>query len=694
MDSSVCFPRSVAQDVPTADSTRTPLHSMFLPKGANKYPIECFPRCEYHSRFKGTSAFQMTDPAHWRTYFRSTACCGDSDRLSKLKLKDYENPCTNAPNTTSVIAGTFHSPWQHTQYNAIFYPKPEAPRMTYDPAHLYDLLLSYKNTICLKVVQSFNEKELGNKQIEAYISNEYPCIIVKISQFSSIDKKPTSLYEIAIAYFVAMTNKIADSNNIPIELVNRSSFGHNTPSVSEIITAYRINIGIVPEIYAEVLVESLINLNDEFLVPLLNSSFHFKLNPIQIKHINDGVSKYNDLYKEKQGSHSVSTWSENEYLIKVLMKVCDPRGRKIYGQIMKEKKYVDLLTNYVSEELEQSRPNLASPLIKMLGHLSYFKNVAFYTTEDDYKKVSLREFPAEENTQLSEDFVFWRIMRDVAIAIDAKGAHESSEAIEKRKLTGLYSSLEKANLEFIRNSGYQEAEDGYGSDSDCEVQCVPALYSKKVTVATGMRAINLAHFLSVYRLRQLGFKHQTDAEKMYFETKEATNSVRDTGSSLGLPNSQSQHRGDATIRYVDLSYCAASGPDNINLRDVLKRTSKDDVVVFDYTSTNTENINMAVHLFITKVEVILLVNSGLKNEQLGADMNPYGTIRIVAKDRCLLTELYLALKNVLELRDEILPKQLHRIRKAYKNVGAVVTNEAIYKQLYRKISDAGHEKKA
>ncbi|CAN8021466.1 unnamed protein product, partial [Ixodes persulcatus] len=665
----------------------------FLPKGANKYPSECFPRCEYHTRFNGTSAFQMTDPAHWRTYFRSTACCGDSDRLSKLKSKDYENPCTNAPNTTPVIAGTFHSPWQHTQYNAIFHAKPEAPKVNYDPAQLYNLLLSYKNTICLKVVQSFNEKELGNMQIVAYISNEYPCIMVKIREFSNIVKEPTGLYEIAIAYFVAMTNKIADSNNIPIELVNRSSFGHNTPSVSEIITAFRINIGIVPEIYAEVLVESLINLNDEFLVPLLNSSFHFMLNPIQIKHINDGVSKYNDLQKEKLASHSVSTWSENEDLIKVLMKVCHPGGRKIYDQIVKEKKYVDILTNYVSEELEQSRPNLASPLIKMLGHLSYFEKAAFDTTEDDYSNISLREFPAEENPRISEDLLFWRIMRDVAFALDAKGTHELSEAIRKRNLNGLYSSLEKANLEFIRNSGYQDAEDGCGSDSDCEVKCEPVLYSKKVIVATGMRAINLAHFLSIDCLRQLGFKHRTDAEKMYFETKEATNSVRDACSSLDLHNSQSQHRGDATIRYVDLSYCAASGPENINLRDVLKRTSKDDVVVFDYTSTNTENINMAVNLFITKVEVILLVNSGLKNEQLGADMNPYGTIRIVSKDRRLLTELYLALKNVLERRDEILPKQLHRIRKAYKNVGAVVTNEAIYKQLYWKIGDAGHDKK-
>ncbi|CAN7945183.1 unnamed protein product, partial [Ixodes pacificus] len=665
----------------------------FLPKDDNEYPTECLPRCEYNARFNGTSAFEMSDPAHWRTYFRSTVRDGDFDRLSKLTLKDYENLSTNAPNTASVIAGTFRSPWHDARYNTIFHAKPEASNITNDPAYLYDLLLSYKKTTCLRVVKSFNEKNVADKRIEVYFANEYPCIMVKIQEFNDVAKEPKSLYEVSIAYFVAMTNKVAQTEHVPIELVNRSSFGHNAPSVSEMITTMRINIGIVPEIYAEVLVKSLVKLNDEFLVPFLNSAFKLNSSAIKINNLIEGVAKYNDLEKGKGKSQFVSTWREKEALFMIVFNFGLPNGGKICDRIMKKKRYVDLLTNYVSDELDELKPNLAKPLNKMLGKFLYSKEAVFYVTGDDCKNVTMRNFSDKENPKLDGDLAYWRILRDIAFVLDSKGTHELSEVVKAHKLLGLYSSLEKANLEFIRNSSYQDAEDGCGSDSDCEVHSMPSFYSKKVTVATGMRAINLAHFLSTYRLRQLGFHYQTDAEKMYFETKEATTTVNGAFTSLNLGSNKEQHSGEATVRYLDLNYCAASGPEHISLRDVLMRTSENDVVVFDYTSTNTEKINLSVNLFIAKVQVILLVNSGLKNEQLGADMNPYGTIRIVARDRAVLNELYLVLRSELRLKEEVLPRQFHRVRKAYKNVGATVTNGAIYKHRYKKISDAHNARK-
>ncbi|CAN8001127.1 unnamed protein product, partial [Ixodes hexagonus] len=649
----------------------------------NEYPIECFPRCEYKARFNGTTAFEMPDPERWGTYFRSTASDIDCDRLSRLKSKDYQNPYTNTAEATSVKAGTFHSPWQHMQYKSIFHVTPEAPKVNYEPAFLYDLLLAYKKGMCLRVETHFNEKEVADKKLEVYFANEYPCIMVKIEEINNVPEETSSLYSVVMAYFVAITNKIAQSDNVPIEIVLRSSFGHNLPSLAETRTSFRINIGIVPEIYTEVLVKSLIELNDRFLVPLFNSTFRLNLDQIQIKNHNEAVTKHNDHKRGKEKAHSVSVWSEGEDLFKVLIKVGNFRGGKVSAQIMEAEKHVDLLANYVSEELEQPQPNLASPLVKMLEQLSYCDEAVLDVPEADYRKVSSRGFSIqEEHPNIKKDLVFWCIIQYIILGLDVKGI---PEAIEARRLLGLYSTLERVNLEFIRSSVHQEAQDGCGSDSDCEVVSTPSFYSKKVTVATGMRAINLAHFLSLYYLRHIGVSPQTHAERGFFETREAIETVSDVLALLGLHNEQ-QRQDNATIRYIDLSYCASSGPESISLRDIFDRISKNDVVVFDYTSTDTEKVNMSVNLFIKKVEVIMLVSSGLKNEQLGADMNPYGTVRIVAKNRGVLNELYLVLRKALEQGEEVLPKELHHIRKAYKSAGAVVTNKAIYKRMYRKSS--------
>ncbi|CAN8004930.1 unnamed protein product [Ixodes pacificus] len=657
----------------------------------DEYGSECFPRSEYKTRFSETSAFEMSDPEYWGTYFRSTASDDDCDRLSNLKSKDYQNRYTNAPHATSVSAGTFHSPWHRTQYSEIFHATPETPRLVYEPAFLYDLLLAYKKFVCVRVENLFNKRGVADGKMEVYLANEYPCIMVKIEEFNNVPKETRSLYNIAIAYFVAITNKIAQLDNIPVELVIRSSFGHNIPSVAQTRTSFRINIGIVPEIYTEVLVKSLIQLNNRVLVPLFNLKFLLNLDAVQIENHNEEVAMYNDRKKSNDKSQPVCMWSEHEALFKILTKVGDYTGRRVSAHIIRREKHIDLLANYVSEELDRSQPNLGNPLIKLLGQLSYCERPVLNVAEEDYNKISLHKFSVEEeNPQIKKDFVFWRIMQYVVLALDVKGI---PEAMEARRLTGLYGTLEKLNLEFIRNSGCQEAQDGCGSDSDCEVRGAPSFYSKKLTVATGMRAINLAQFLSIYHLRQSGFNPRAYAEKCFFETKEAIETVSDIFTLLGLQSSAQQHRGDATVRYVDLSYCAACGPESISLRDVLNRISKNDVVVLDYTSTNTEKISTAVSIFIKKVEVVILVSSGLKNEQLGADMNPYGTIRIVARDRRLLNELYFVLKKVLEQGEELLPKHLHRIRKAYKNAGAVVTNKAIYRAMYRKSSgDLNHDK--
>lgn len=92
------------------------------------------------------------------------------------------------------------------------------------------------------------------------------------------------------------------------------------------------------------------------------------------------------------------------------------------------------------------------------------------------------------------------------------------------------------------------------------------------------------------------------------------------------------------------------------------------------------------------VEIIFLVSSGLKNEQCGADNNPYGTLRIVTKNKDELNNIYEMGCKILKENtscdskpssdvkaspnppSNIFPSRAHKIRKAYKRRGFVPRN--------------------
>ncbi|XP_031784615.1 uncharacterized protein LOC100679377 [Nasonia vitripennis] len=245
-----------------------------------------------------------------------------------------------------------------------------------------------------------------------------------------------------------------------------------------------------------------------------------------------------------------------------------------------------------------------------------------------------------------------------------------TDLINNKKIKGLYRLLEKANLEFVKNSTIQRGQDGYGSSSDCEVSFEnTSFYSKKIIVNTGMRAINLALFLSMY---QVG-KQNIDTEYMYYEISDAIEFVKNISVS----------RNTGAIICLDLNHCSSKGPNStVNLEQIYKRLNpeKKVILILDYTSAKSKKISEAIKLFTThkNVSALILVNSGMKNEQIGADMNPYGTLRFIARTSDDMNKLYYAAIICLQTLEERLPKQSHNIRKAYKDVGAVITNAAIY----------------
>ncbi|XP_065648679.1 uncharacterized protein LOC136078006 [Hydra vulgaris] len=691
-----------------------------------------FPRCEYKTRFEHTSAFNMKSKEYWGTYFRSTSRGGNADRLSNLKDKAYRNNHINAKGTAAKT-GAFHSPFDYQEYAGILYSTPKKDRVVLNyervKQYLYNEILLYKGKICGEVIRNFNLKTEDRKPkltgIIPYYKNDYPCIIVSITTpiLKNIESKTEKggLYKVITAYFVAITNQIAWRKNVPIELVLRSSFGHNLPSVGDTGDSFRINVGLVPIIYTEVLAEGLVSLWDKLLSPLLESGCSFKLGieSIKLKFINAEIDSYNDAkkndYEKRQTQKQaigkmtkkpkeVESWKYEDSLFSTLCKVGDSSGRKVVHQLVRQDMYIDILANLVLKEQDQQKPDMAAPIRILLSRLNYKTVVTleinnadleggFFTFKKNDKWV--------ENDQIKRDKEFWQIVRDfrLALASNEKLDESLSSAIENTTLLGLYRKLEETNLEFIRKSGYQETEDGVGSDSDCESELygedTSPVFSRKIILVTGMRAINLATYVALYQITKYteASSYKLLSDSMYYETKEAVSSVLNAFSDFfEVPTSiKSKDTKVAEVLFFDLTHCDSTNQDTGQSLKETMGIKKFPVIILDYTSATTAKIRAGIEVCFRHTDLILLVNSGLKNEQAGADMNPYGTLRIITlKNKDLMEELYKLADGALKHAEvpEKLPVVAHQIRKSYKDAGLTVTSAAIYTN--RKKAAIGH----
>jgi hypothetical protein len=72
--------------------------------------------------------------------------------------------------------------------------------------------------------------------------------------------------------------------------------------------------------------------------------------------------------------------------------------------------------------------------------------------------------------------------------------------------------------------------------------------------------------------------------------------------------------------------------------------------------------------------LLCLVSSGTKNEQIGSDMNSYGTIRFFAKDSGRIDR---TIQRIREMEDPIRSPISHQHRRLMKAIGAVPTNATI-----------------
>lgn len=679
-----------------------------------------YPRGEYFTRFNETSFFDMNDPLYWNSFYRSIGL-GNRNRFAKItnELKINRVEKNSVESNPLLKMGILKSPFQLSTYQTLFNDniciknengKNEFSNTNESNSRLYDELLEHKCGLCGIAMQEYREKmnNISKSNIRVYYQNYFPCIMVHVNAFddrsSLTSMERINLHGLILGYFVGIINHETYLQKIPIEFVNRASFGHSIPSADWTGDSFRIQMGLVPEIYVrKVLVHSLIRFN-EMIPKILNEKIGSNFD--ELERINDDIRLYNEMQSrcsnEQANAKQVELWSPDDSVFDILCKVGDSSGENVAYQIIKERRYNTILSNYVLDELIILGPEVcpAAPLKKLLMELKYDDEVSLkivdvnlYRHKYMFPKIDFQH-DVKVDATIQRDSSFWGMVGKVSQAIEMRSIYTLSDAVANKRIRGIYRLIEIANLELMMNSGDQMSQDGYGSDSDCEID-IPidggdgrrkVYRSKKMHTATGMRTLIASAFLLKYHSGIKKFNYLLS----YFETPLVIESLLDTHLNFNIENES-----DQTVQFIDLNHCNATGDPNVEEVD-LKRIKRDELnklrgkkseaIVLDYTATRTERIREAIELFLPYTRILLLVNSGMKHEQIGADTNTYGTIRIICNNDGQIDHLISIMKSILNELDEInetderieLPRQAHNIRKCYKQIGASVTSEAIF----------------
>lgn len=675
-------------------------------KNLNMY----MPRCEFRARYQNTTIFKMDDPEFWGAYYRSQK--SRSFKMLGKKMGLHTSPGINKIEGDSAYAhtGGHASPLKSPEYLALF--KENNVLTPHDNKELRDEILTYKTHLC-DIIKTAFEKKMDNEQPArvhrarsakekrpiVFIENSYPCILVRMPIFNMDfqnqaqdaateywSEHPVPMQRLIVCCFVAITNTLAEKKNIPIEMVMRAGFGHHLPSVDETKDTFRINVGLIPEVYAKLIGEALVVLTELMNDLKDEDSKTFNVS----KTLQRETEKYNAT-KNSQVKFSGSIWQ-------IIRQPAHGGLKSLLSELLERNQFsAELFTDYLMGALAEHSEKISQEIVenaleKMISHITYGKTVSMKSTAD-LVSLKKRTWPAEVKN-VSKDAAFDLILRKLCASLQA-------EPPSKGELLGLYSYLEFANVNFIKNFCNKSAEDGYGSDSDFEYDEPEhnKIYGRKIRLQNGMKAISVSFFAAQYYLKCKKIKNFTvNTEYMYYETadaielgeilpsltKEKNYSFKEYDKEKNKILKASELPTEELILFYDLNHFNKHNKLDGSKPLASRLQVEPALVVLDYTSATYEQIREAISLCLEKNDTVLLVGSGIKHDQGGADFNPYGELRIISKDKKMLIKIYdkviatLNGKNNEYAVHNSVPGTAHTLVRAYKARGHAVTFSSLY----------------
>jgi hypothetical protein len=634
-----------------------------------------YPRSEYHCRYP--ALFLMNDSSRWSTYHRS-------------HFKRIEGEKTNAftflGNQKNAIAGIypktgcFYNPLRFKNYQKAIQPIEKTDIIQSSPASWYDRLLNQQKNMAFYIVHQIKQSD-AHFLINA--DNHYPCILFTLPK-PPAEKNPKTWSQFLLVYFIAFTNKLALERGINIEIVRRSSFGSLRPSVADCGESVRVNLGLIPHAYADCIIEAMLHLKTLFDEPAI---FQRQFKPDALK---ETLQQYNETKSTPEKNIDIHL---KETLWDTLWAAGDSSNRSFASQFFRKAYVVEYLIDLILEAslkdslenlIEQKDPDVfVRPLETILSKICLDKARLCINIHTD----SLKQYTWNKAHQIKED-TFWDLAKDFGQRLGLSLEDPVFKRLIKEQKTEDFHNCFEA---WLANFAFQPAkdetvEDGYGSDSDEEVDIdiddeMLTIYAKKFITATGMRAIQLSYAAArMYLCDNYGIdllNITVDTTNMYYETNEA---LLDK---YAIPLDDTGKRKKKTLKsnlgFFDLNHCnATQNREKMNVFSTVE--AQDRICVLDITSSTTEEVHHALRsLWLNRpnLEIILTLSSGLKNEQNMSDYNPYGTVRIFAKDPEAMNKIYHDLISLEESADYKHPKESHLLRRTAKITGMTLTNKAI-----------------
>jgi hypothetical protein len=680
--------------------------------------VRYFPRSEYYARFEGTTVFAMNDPSYWGTYHRSESS-RFFDKAGGRQQTQFTSPCAKKlPGTHSFFAhtGGFHSPFSVRAYS-------DAVQLEEIVAeggvNVRDRLLLYKNAMAKVVVESFARLEVNEQKMKKYIrpivytENDYPCVLINLPVLNPVETKteatrywaehPKPFQQLLLSSFIAFLNVEAMRANIPIEMVLRASFGHNQPSICETNNTFRINIGLIPNTYAKLIGKALHLLNQAISAITDASSppapfdarFLAQVRAYNAKKIKEKINEnaryqalrgtrdfqkaehsdeaFESLYQQfclankekaaKGGSRFQPVILKGKTIWQAIRQAGDSMGKSVLSECFRQKGTEDWFANQVMEALlsEEQSP-IETALHKLLSYLSFGKTVSMHYEKIHRElKCDRRKFSDPSFERLyAEDPEF---LKTVQMLCDA--------FLVGRPSSSLYAVLEQAGTKLLtthRDSEIVSQVPDFGSDSEFSDELGEAgkkkrahLSHRKLRVCAGMKAILLAQYGVLSYLKSQGIRsHGLDVQQMYYEVEDALKLIDVSDIKIN----EIRAAMDPMVLHFDLNHCnAANAGNNVGLKEKLPCFNSG-IVILDYTSSTIMKVEEALQqcFFNENIKLVMLVNSGLKNDQGGLDFNPYGEIRVCARDRSTVKEILEIMHVGLSEEDKLSQKSHEMVR--------------------------------
>ena len=627
--------------------------------------LERNPRCEFYARYG--HGYKKANPKTWNTYVRSK-----KKHLVGVKATQFAfSPTGETSLVKADKTGCYHNAFAFSAYQAALKPrKRKTPLISLRNAgENYDALLQYQKKMSAYIVDGIKALDLG---AVANSDNQYPCVLFNFPKDADI--KEADWVNLISVYILAFANRLADERRVNIEIVRRSSFGHLRPTMSECAPSLRISPGIIPLAYADVLIDA-IKLAHYCLCGAGKAWF-------DVKHTHPTLDNHLRQYSVEKKMKTALTLPEN--LWDVLWAPVDAKKFSFVHQLTRQEINFEALVNRVMDGMIKTKLNvediinnkkmfysaLVLPLVESVRRFEFIGGKMSFT------KV-LTELPDYKWSNVPDsidDDSFWCEINRLAYIFEV---HECAW-VQERNLANIHANLEEAASNSMFSPIKIECVDGYGSDSDCEgdvklgAKTKVHLYGRKRICATGVRAIQLA-----YGAIRMVYANNANilrgTEHMYYETGEALKKH-----SIPVGKTGNQKQVVKSVTFFDVNHCNTTQDETPSLIEAI---SDDSIVcVLDTTSaTQLETLEALEELFkhAKDLQTVILVGSGLKNEQAGTDINSYGYVRIFSKAKEKMNALYNAM-TVLEKKAEYLhPAASHEIRVNCKEKKLVPTNLGI-----------------